>query len=506
MSINPSYDNNRLKHALLVISVSSFFAILILGMMYFFAKDNLIFGLAFLILPIPILYLYKFFSEPRIGFYSVLVANYFAIGLSRYIPAPLGLSLDGLLVLTWLAVIFSQFNKKVEWKNAGRDFTYFVIVWYAMTFLQLFNPEAVSREAWFYVMRGQGLYIFLAIPLVYLIFNKPKDIDILIQTCAWFTLIAIAKGIGQKYMGVDRWEQTWLNVPGNRSTHILFGQLRVFSIYSDAGTFGSSMGYFGVLYIILGIHELKKLKKFFYFFVGFLSIFAMLISGTRSAIAVPLVGFVIYTILTKKFKIMISVGTIIFILFFILKYTNIGQGNYDIRRMRSAFSEENASLNVRAENRKLFAEYLKSRPFGGGLGSAGNWGLRFSPGTFLAETATDGFYIQIWAENGVVGLTFYLIMIFYFALKSTFLIFFRLKKPENIYKAIPFTCGMYGLMVSSYSASSLGQLPNIIIVFTSMALISLMPEWEKAEEEKENIIKQKLISIEKSQSKKGNYE
>ncbi len=483
----------------MVITVSSFFILLLLGTMYFFSKDNLIFGIVLLVLPIPILYLYVFFANPRIGFYSVLVANYFAIGLSRYIPAPLGLSLDGLLVLTWLAVIFSQFNKKIIWKNAGRDFTYFVIVWYAMTFLQLFNPEAVSREAWFYVMRGQGLYVFLTVPLVYLIFNKPKDLDILIQTCAWFTLIAVAKGIGQKYMGVDKWEQTWLNVPGNRSTHILFGQLRVFSIFSDAGTFGSSMGYFGVMFIVLGIHEIKSFfYKYFYFFIGFGSIFAMLISGTRSAIAVPLVGFVVYTILTKKIKIIITVGSIIFLVFFILKYTNIGQGNYDIRRMRSAFGEENASLDVRTQNRKIFADYLKNRPFGGGVGSSGNWGLRFSPGTVLAETATDGFYIQIWAEQGIVGLTFYLIMIFYFALKSTFLIFFRLKKPEYIYKAIPFTCGMYGLMVSSYSASSLGQLPNIIIVFTSMALISLMPEWEKEEEEKEKLLKEnEQISIEK---------
>jgi O-Antigen ligase len=492
MSINPTYDNHRLKHAILVISVSSVFIVLILGMMYFFSKDNLIFGIALLILPIPIFYLYWFFSNPRVGFYSVLVANYFAIGLSRYIPAPLGLSLDGLLVMTWLAVIFSQFNKKVEWKKAGRDYSYFVIIWYVMTFMQLFNPEAVSREAWFYVMRGQALYIFLTVPLVFLIFNKPKDIDILLQTCAWFTLIAIAKGIGQKYMGVDRWEQTWLNVPGNRSTHILFGQLRVFSIYSDAGTFGSSMGYFGVMFIVLGIHEIKKNKKFFYFLIGLLSIFAMLISGTRSAIAVPLVGFAVYTVLTKKIKIMVTVGTIIFVVFFILKYTNIGQGNYDIRRMRSAFGEQNASMDVRSDNRKIFADYLRTRPFGGGVGSSGNWGLRFSPGTILAETATDGFYIQIWAEQGIVGLTFYLIMIFYFALKSTFLIFFRLKKPKNIFTAIAFTCGMYGLMVSSYTASSLGQLPNIIIVFTSMALISLMPEWEK---EEEKLLKEKSLVL-----------
>jgi hypothetical protein len=478
MSENPTYLESKAKHVLLVFTVSIVFIALIGGAAYFFSKDNFIAGIAVLILPGPIIYLYKFFANPRIGFYSVLIANYFAIGLSRYIPAPLGLTVDGLLVMTWLSIIFSQFNRKVEWKNAGRDFTYFVVIWYAMTFLQLFNPEAVSREAWFYAMRGQGLYIFLTVPLTYLIFNKPKDLDILIKLTAWFTIVAIIKALSQKYIGVDQWESRWLNVPGNRSTHILFGQLRVFSIFSDAGTFGSSMGYFGVVYIILAIHEAKKSLKYFYLAIGFMSIYALLISGTRSAIAVPLTGFAVYAVLSKRVTIMITGGTLLVLLFVFFKFTTIGQGNYEIRRMRSGFDDDNASMN---ENRQIFAEYLKTRPFGGGVGSAGNWGLRFSPGTLLAETATDGFYIQIWAEQGIVGLTFYLIMIFYIVIKASILVFFRLKKPEYKFKAMALTCGMYGLIVSSYTASSLGQLPNLIIVFSSMAMISLMPDWEKAE-------------------------
>jgi hypothetical protein len=210
----------------------------------------------------------------------------------------------------------------------------------------------------------------------------------------------------------------------------------------------------------------------------------LLISGTRSAIAVPLVGFSIYTILSKQIKILVIIGTVVFMFFFILKYTLIGQGNYDIRRMRSGFSENNASMDVRMDNRRAFAEYLKTRPFGGGIASAGNNGLRFSPDTFLAQTATDGYYIQVWAETGIVGISFYLFMIFYIAIKSSIIIFFRLKKPENIGVAIGFTCGMYGLMVSAWTASSLGQMPNIIIVFASMTFVSLMPQWEKEENEK----------------------
>jgi len=452
--------------------------------MFFFAKDNLVAGIAILLLPVPVIYMYLIFKYPKISFISVLFCNYFAIGLSRYIPAPVGLSVDVTLLLTFIAILFSQFNHKVEWKFAGKDLTYIALIWFLMTVLQLINPQTISREAWFYAMRSQSLYILLIVPLVYLIFNKPKDMDTFISICAWFTLFAVFKGLMQKYMGLDRWEQQWLNQPGNLSTHMLFGKLRVFSFFSDAGTYGGTMGYFGVLYVILAIHDKRKRKKMFYYSVGALSLYAMLISGTRSAIAVPLIGFVLYTMLTKKFKIMIFVGSLVFSIFFILKYTSIGQGNYDIRRMRSAFDGDNASLNVRNENRKIFANYLQSRPFGGGIGSSGNWGLRFTPYTLLAQTPTDGWYIQLWAEQGIIGLTAYLVMIFYFVIKSTFLIFYRIKKPDNLYKAIAFTSGMYGLIVSSYTASSLGQMPNTIIVFTSMVLISLMTKWEKEEAKK----------------------
>ena len=479
MCENPANKIFNFQHALTKFIVVSFLTSLLLGAIWFFSKNNMMAAFALLIVPFPLVFLYYSFRNPRFVFITTLFANYFAIGLTRYIPAPMGLMVDAFLFLTALSVVFSQFNTKVDWRNAGRDYTYFVIVWFVMTLFQLVNPEAVSREAWFYAMRGQAFYLFLTIPLVYLVFNKPKDFRLFITLCAWFTLLAVLKGVMQKYMGVDRWEQVWLNQPGNRSTHILFGNLRVFSFFSDAGTYGGSMGYFGVVFLILGIYEEKKSAKFFYFVVALMSLYAMLISGTRSAIAVPLVGFVVYTILSKQVKIMITMGFVVFALFFFFKYTTIGQDNYDIRRMRSAFGEENESLNVRQENRKLFAAYLKNRPFGGGIGSSGNWGLRFSPNTFLAETATDGWYIQLWAEQGIVGLLFYLLMVSYFFLKSIFLIFFRLKKPENISKAIAFTAGMSGLMVSSYSASSLGQMPNTVIVAVSVALISLMPKWEK---------------------------
>lgn len=483
MSINPVLRKELKRSLGISVAVISFLIILLVFAVYFFSRNQLLTGMLLLVLPIPLLYLYWVFSSPRIGFISLLYANYFAIGLTRYISLPMGLAVDGLLLLTLLAVFLSQFYEKVPWKNAVRDYTILALIWMIMTAFQLLNPEAASRAAWFYAMRSQAFYMMLTFILVYLVFNKPKDFDFFIKLCAWFTLLAVAKGLIQKFVGVDPWEYQWLLEPGNRTTHWLAGQyLRVFSFFSDAGTYGSSMAYAGVVYTVLGVHAPERRKRYFYLLVALAAIYGMIISGTRSAVAVLLVGYMLYTILSKRVKTMVSMGFVLLLAFLFLKYTSIGQSNYDIRRMRSVFNKEDASLNVRLDNRRLFKEYLKDKPFGGGVGSSGNWGLRFSPHSFLAQVPTDGWYVQLWAEQGVVGLSFYLLLLFYFLFKSAFLIFFRLKKPGNRYKAVAFLSGMAGLMVSSYTAPSLGQLPNTIVVVTSLALISLMPDWEKNEQ------------------------
>ena len=494
--MNEAFNGPSNKDQLLItkITVWTVVTILLTGFIYFVVKDNLLFGFATLVLPLPIFYLYLILKNPRISLISVFFFNYFAMGLSRYIPGPLGLSVDIMLFLTFLIVIFSQFNQKIEWNLAANDYTFIAIIWFIMTVLQILNPEAVNKEAWFYAMRGYAVYIVLTVPLVYLIFNRPKDFELFISLCVWFTLIAALVALKQKFIGLDHWEKGWLMVPGNYSTHLLFGQLRIFSVYSDAGTFGGSMGYFGAIFIIFGIHEQKKSMKTFYFFVGLLALYSMLISGTRSAISVPLVTFLTYSVLTKKFKILIIAGGLAFVIFFFFKFTTIGQGNYDIRRMRSAFAENNASMNVRTHNRKLFADYLATRPFGGGIGSAGAWGRRFSPGNFLARTATDGWYIQIWAEEGIVGLSAYLLMMFYFVIKSSYLVFFKIKNDKYRYKAIAFTCGVFGQMASSYTAAALGQLPNQVIIFASLVFISMIPKWEKEEEENQKLYK-KITAI-----------
>lgn len=473
-----SYRHN--SQIALTYFVYGVFLLLIIIAIFFFNDDDMVSGMATLAFPFAFIVIVAILTKPRFGIITILFANYFAIGISRYINLPTGLMVDIFLVLTLASVFFSQLNKKVEWEKAGKDITYLVLFWFLVTALQLLNPETVSRTAWFYAMRSMALYSAIIVPLVYIVFDKPKDLLNFIYISGIFTILAILKAIQQKFFGPDPWELIWLSEPGNTTTHILFGILRVFSFYSDAGTFGGMMGYFGVLFLILAVHVKGSFKqKIFFIATSAGSFYSMALSGTRSAVAVPFVGFFVYAFLTKNFKVLITTGFILLGALIFLKFTTYGQGIYEIRRMRTIFEEKEPSLVVRQENRALFRKYLERRPFGGGVGSAGNWGRRFTPETFLAQTATDGWYIQVWVEQGIVGLGIYMFMILYITIKAALIILFKLKDNNYRYIAIAFLSSAFGIMVSSYSASTLGQMPGTILFFISMCFIFMMPDWEK---------------------------
>lgn len=471
-------SNDNLRHKRLSWIIATTLSLLLSGSVFFFTEDNFVMGVLMLIIPFPLVFMGWVFSKPLIGFIAVFFANYFAVGLSRYIPGPMGLSVDGLLLLTWVSLIFSQFNKKIEWSRAWNGLTIVAIIWFGYTLFQFFNPEAVSRAAWFYAMRGISLYILLLIPLVFILYNTPAHMEQFIKLLAWFTILAVLKGMMQKFLFVDPWEDKWLDEIGG-ITHRLPGGLRIFSFFPDSATYGGSMGLSGVIFTIMGLHEKDKHKRMFYLFTGGFALFGLLISGTRGAMAVPAAGFSMYTLLSKRFKIFI-IGTIFLIAAYsFMKYSTIGNSVYEIRRFRNGLDPDNPSLMVRHENKKKFKLYLSSRPIGGGIGSAGNWGLRFSPGTFLAETPPDGWYVQIWAEQGKVGLSTYFLFLGFILLKTGYITMFKLKNETYRAAATGFISGLFGVMAASYSSSALGQMPNVIIIYTSMAFIFLMPDWEE---------------------------
>ncbi len=263
---------------------------------------------------------------------------------------------------------------------------------------EFFNPLALSRTAWFYAMRGIALYMLLTIPLTLLIFNKVKYLYIFLYMWAFWTVLVTLKGVMQMTFGPDFAEQRWLD-QGGAVTHIIFGELRIFSFLSDAGQFGAAQGVAFVVGTILALRVKGFWNKVIFWSMALTGFYGMMISGTRGAIIVPGAGFLLYLIYTKNFRAIIVGLLLMAAAFSFFRYTYIGQGISQIRRMRTAFRPaDNASLQVRLQTKAILREYMKDKPFGGGVGAAGNWGKRFSPQGFLANIATDSWYVQIWAR------------------------------------------------------------------------------------------------------------
>lgn len=428
-------------------------------------------GLGLIALPFLIYAISRVFLDPRLGILTLFVVNYFVMGVSRYVPGPLGLTIDGIMVMTYLAIIF----RRMSLSNAFRDLTLLALIWYAYALFELVNPEAHSRQAWFYAMRGFSLYFLMTVPLTFVLLKRRQDMELVIKMWSVFTILALIKGMIQEAGFIDYAEHQWL-VEGGAKTHIVAGRLRIFSFFTDAGQFGASMAFSGVVFSIVAMGR-SGWRRWYYFGVAAAGFVGMFLSGTRGAIAVPAAGFVMYILLSGKGRQMVVMGVIVVAIFGFFKFTNIGNSNYQIARMRTAFNGQDASLQARLANQAKLRTYLVSRPFGGGIGSAGNWGQRFSPGTFLADVPTDSWYVAIWAEQGIVGLSIHLCILFYVLIKG-FVLVKRVRDPELGFTLKALLCGLAGVVAASYSNGVMGQMPTGVIVYMSMAFIFMAKDYD----------------------------
>jgi len=451
-------------YALLVLGIAVFLSFLI-------AKTGLMASIGLIILPLILVYLYLLFKFPILGLYTAISLGFLILGLSRYIKGlPLGMAMDGILFLTFIALIFNRFRERIDWSPAKKDIMLLAAIWFAYSIFQVANPESRSIPAWLAGMRGISLYMMLIVPLTLLFLNTNKKLDTFLILWGVFSLLASFKGILQNTIGVDPWEKAWLD-GGGAVTHILFGKLRIFSFLSDAGQFGANQAYSAVVAIIVSTVEKNIKRKIFFIVVGVFGLYGMLLSGTRGSISIPLAGFALYFVLKKNKVVMIMGFFLLIFVFIFFKYTLIGQNNQQIRRMRSAFDPNDASLQVRLENQKKLKVYLASRPFGGGIGHAGVKAQKYLPNAFLSNVATDSWYVLIWAEQGIVGLLLHLFILFYVLIKTTFLVWFHLRDPVLKIKIAALAAGMFGVMVASYGNAVLGTMPTGMLIYTSMALM-----------------------------------
>ena len=200
------------------------------------------------------------------------------------------------------------------------------------------------------------------------------------------------------------------------------------------------------------------------------------ISGTRGALAVPAAGGMMYLIVSKNTQIFLLGLAVMVGSYCTLRYTSVASGVQQVQRMRTALDPEEASLQVRLQNQIFLGKNLADKPFGVGIGAAGYWGLRFTPNTIWANTATDSYYVRLWVEAGVAGLALHLFVLGYCLGGGAYRVW-HTKDPVFRHQRAAFLCGYAGILLASYGNQVLSQFPTALIVYLSIPVM-LSNRWD----------------------------
>jgi putative inorganic carbon (hco3(-)) transporter len=446
-------------------------------------KVGIMGGMAFVALPIGVAVLVGVLLQPKLGIY--IYANLsFLIGATRFVDSDFqfGLLLDGLLVLTFAGTLLNA--RRMVWSRLKNPAFFCVLLWLAYTILEYWNPNSPYPPAWFYHARSFSLsWAFLS----FMVLVNPierNDVWLLVKTWVIWSVIAAFWGFKQQYghvIGLRDLEQSELNwlAAGGARTHILWGQLRSFSFYSDAGQFGAEMAGVTLICIILLMAEKRWSRRILYLFLTLLIFWGYAVSGTRSALFVLIGGFGAYLVLQKKILPIIYSSLVAVPLILILLYTHIGDSVYQIYRIRTALRPtQDESFLVRLENQNRLKHYLADLPFGTGIGSSSGAGVRFTPWHWAAQIPPDSWYVQLWIETGIVGLGIYLFALAGIILTGVWRLW-HLKDPFTITLMLVLLCEFIGICVVSYSNPILGQFPTSTMLYINSMLFASANRWEK---------------------------
>ena len=255
--------------------------------------------------------------------------------------------------------------------------------------------------------------------------------------------------------------------------------IRYFSTFSDAASYGCNAAATSVAFIIFGITTKIKKDRWFFLIVAALVIKSMFASGTRTAIFCIFAGFIVYIFLSKSFKIAIPATILGLFAFIILAFTTIGQGNQQIRRMRSAFNKDDASANVRTINQQTMRKYMQEAPWGIGLGMGDNV-PKNNKYWLMSRIPPDSEYVYIWLRTGRIGITLYIITMLIMLGGASYIVFFKLKSPSLRGIGGGFCSAFVAIQLGGYGNQILMQFPNCLLFYGGLTIVYILPYIEPA--------------------------
>jgi hypothetical protein len=480
------------------------FCILMIVLTYYVAKgvaEANPLGYAIACIPTALIVCMAFFRWNMISFYLLFTYNFFIMGLNRYvsIPVPISSVTDGFLSIIALLVIFNYYyENRSDWKRIPLVMLVAYLPWLGYSMTQILNDttqSGVDYFAWYKEIRPFSFHIVYIIIIYMLLFDKFKKVRLYLLVWGAFILLAAFKGYWQKTHGFDHAETVWVMGRGY-STHILRTGIRYFSFFSDAATYGSNMAFSAATYAVAAFYIRGWKYKIFFLLVSMGAFYGMLISGTRSATFTFYAGIVTFCLLCKSVKIFLVIGTLFVVFIYALLCTPFGDMTPQLKRAKTAFDRNDASLNVRFDNQQNMLRYMRTAPYGIGLGRDGSNIAPTNKYWILATTAPDSTLVYIWTRTGKVGLVIFLFSYLMVLAIGAGIIFFGVKDKEIRGISTALICGAVGMLVAGYGNNIFFMYPNYILVYGALTMIYMAPHYDE-EREDERLEKERKRKEEK---------
>lgn len=311
-------------------------------------------------------------------------------------------------------------NEKISWPKLSKKFYVFL----SLYLLSLVVSTSLSLQPHTAIFgsyeRQQGLITFISYIIFFLLMisafseNKKSTPQKIFTFLEWICLSSFfisALGILQYFFPI---------LLANYSTEILDGRIAI-ATFGNPNFLAAYLLTTIPLCFILQKYSDKKTIKIFWIIAIAVSLMAIFLTATRSALLALFVGFIFYTIMkNKKLLILPIILLAIFTTINVFSQTQLVKDNEFLNRL--TFSQESLrSLESRFYTWPATIEMIKERPiFGYGLENFKEAFLKFSPKELLTlerfVDSTDRAHNEILdtaATAGLFGLISYLLFLFY---------------------------------------------------------------------------------------------
>jgi len=441
--------------------------------------------------PALIIVAYAIFRWKGAGILFLFAINYFIPFklINWHLPVSL---IDEAIELLLIAVAVIDIRQTPHFERALNIMLFALSIWFGLCFIEIFNDTCglgINFGAWFSGARIMALQLLWIILIFSIYISSPKILMNYLRLWAVLSLFSAFWTWKMIHIGLTPEENAFLNGAG-RSTHLLQAGtlIRYWSTFTDAANYGCNAAASATAFLILSITSKIKIDRVFFFLTSAAVIWGMFQSGTRTAIFCLIFGAVVFLFLSKSVRILVPSAIVLGIFLIILIFTNIGNGNQQIRRMRSAFNKKDASANVRDINKAAIAKYMKDAPWGIGIGIHSENIPAWNKYKILSGIPPDSEYVYIWVRTGPIGVGIFACCMIIMLAGASYIVLFRLKNKSLVGIGASLCSAFAAIQLGGYANQVLYQYPNGLIFYGGLAIVYVLPyiekEWDIYENER----------------------